>query len=152
MGSIMANNKKVHSFKYRIAYADTDRLGVVYYGNYFALFERGRTELMRDFGIRYRDLEEKDKVFLPASEAGCRYLAPARYDDLIQIKTGISKLGGAYIDFYYDVINSETGKKLAEGFTRHPFVGENWKPVRIPQKLRKTLEPFVTKSPISDGS
>ena len=61
----------VHEFEFRIAYAYTDRMGVVYYANYFMLFERGRTELLRSVGWRYRDVEEKLKVYLPAMEASC---------------------------------------------------------------------------------
>ena len=65
------------SFDFRIAYADTDRMGVVYYANYLTLFERGRTELMRNMGLRYRDLEEKEKVFLPVSELSALRLDPS---------------------------------------------------------------------------
>ena len=127
-------------FDTRIAYADTDRMGVVYYGNYFTLFERGRTELMRNLGIRYRDLEEKEKVYLPASEASCNYLSPAYYDDLIRVVTKISSLGGASIVFEYEIFNAETNKPIVRGMTRHPFVNGQWKPVRIPISIRKKLE------------
>lgn len=130
---------KSFEFDVRIAYADTDRMGVVYYANYFTLFERGRTELMRNLGLRYRDLEEKDKIFLPVSEASCRYLSPAKYDDLIRVTTRVKALGGAHIDFEYEIADAETGKKLAEGFTRHPFVNTAWKPVRVPATLRSKL-------------
>lgn len=131
---------KQFSFDVRISYADTDRMGVVYYGNYFTLFEKGRTELMRNMGLRYRDLEEKDQVFLPVNEASCRYLSPAYYDDLIRVVTVIKHIGGASIDFEYKILNVETGKLLAEGFTRHPFVNRQWKPIRIPPSLRSKLQ------------
>ncbi len=130
---------KEYSFETRIAYADTDRMGVVYYGNYFTLFERGRTELMRNLGIRYRDMEEKDHVFLPVVEATCRYLSPARYDDLIRISTTIDRLGGASVEFGYKIFNAETGKLIAEGMTRHPFVNDQWKPVRVPSSIKAKL-------------
>src|SRR5262245_25206507 len=107
-------------------------MGVVYYGNYFTLFERGRTELMRSLGLRYRDLEDKDQIFLPVSEASCRYFSPARYDDTIKIVTTITHLGGASIDFGYKIFNAENDKLVAEGMTRHPFVSAQWKPVRVP--------------------
>lgn len=126
-------------FDFRIAYADTDRMGVVYYANYLTLFERGRTELMRSIGLRYRDLEEKEKVFLPVSEAVCRYLHPAKYDDLIRVRTKIEKVGGASIDFSYEIVDVESHQKIAEGTTRHPFVNEQWKPVRVPQKIKEKL-------------
>lgn len=132
----MANLTQEFSFETRIAYADTDRMGVMYYGNYFTLFERGRTELMRNAGLRYRDMEEVEKVFLPAAEASCRYLHPAKYDDLIRIVTRIQKLGGASVDFEYEIVNAETGVRLAEGFTRHPFVNSDWKPVRVPASIK----------------
>jgi acyl-CoA thioester hydrolase len=125
----------VFEFQVRIAYADTDRMGVVYYANYFTLFERGRTELMRNANLRYRDLEDVEKVFLPVSEANCRYLAPARYDDLITVRTKVKTLGRAHIDFEYEIFDAETKKPLAEGFTRHPFVNSAWKPVRAPQSI-----------------
>jgi acyl-CoA thioester hydrolase len=128
-------NPAVFEFQVRIAYADTDRMGVVYYANYFMLFERGRTELMRNVGLRYRDLEENEKVFLPVSEASCRYLAPAHYDDLITVRTKVKELGRAHVDFEYEIFDAETRKPLADGFTRHPFVNSSWKPVRAPQSI-----------------
>lgn len=123
----------------RIAYADTDRMGVVYYANYFTLFERGRTELLRNAGLRYRDIEEQEKVFLPASEASCKYFSPAHYDELIRVKTTVKAMGAAHVDFTYEIFSTESGKKIAEGFTRHPFVNAQWKPVRIPKTLRAKL-------------
>ena len=130
-----------YEFEVRIAYADTDRMGVVYYGNYFRLFERGRTELMRNFGIRYRDLEENDHIYLPVSETHCRYLAPVRYDELIKIKTWVKEMGPATIEFEYEIVDAETQKKLAEGFTRHPFLNDKWKPIRVPKEIRAKLTP-----------
>ena len=76
-----------YDFEVRIAYADTDRMGVVYYANYLVLFERGRTEFLRSLGLRYRDLEEKQRLFMPAMESHVEYFAPARYDDLIKVRT-----------------------------------------------------------------
>jgi acyl-CoA thioester hydrolase len=133
----------VHEFEFRIAYADTDRMGVVYYANYFVLFERGRTELMRSLGFRYRDLEETHRIFLPAMESHCHYLAPARYDDLIRIRTFISELGGAHVTFRYEISDAENGRLLARGSTKHPFVNAKWRPVRIPPALRQVLSPLV---------
>ena len=90
---------KPYDFEVRIAYADTDRMGVVYYANYLVLFERGRTELLRNLGIRYRDLEEKHRLFMPVTDAHCEYYAPARYDDMIRVRTVIQELGGAFTIF-----------------------------------------------------
>jgi acyl-CoA thioester hydrolase len=131
-----------HEFQFdvRISYADTDRLGVVYYGNYFTLFEKGRTELLRNANVRYRDLEDNLKVFLPVSQASCDYKAPAHYDDLLRVVTRVKELGAAHVDFDYEIIDAETGRLLATGFTRHPFVNEKWKPVRVPEPIRNAFK------------
>ncbi len=133
----------VHEFEFRVAYADTDRMGVVYYANYFVLFERGRTELLRTLGFRYRDFEENMEIFLPAMEAGCEYLAPARYDDLIRIRTRLDRLGRAHIGFRYEIEDAESGRLLARGFTKHPFVNKKWRPVRVPAVLQRALAPLA---------
>jgi acyl-CoA thioester hydrolase len=132
-----------HEFEFRIAYADTDRMGVVYYANYYILFERGRTELLRTLGFRYRDFEENLQIFLPAMESRCRYLAPARYDDLIRIRTRVAELGRAHVTFDYEIEDVENGRLLARGSTKHPFVNKAWRPVRIPEPLRRALAPLV---------
>ncbi len=124
---------------YRVTYADTDKMGVVYYANYLVLFEKGRTELMRNLGLRYKHLEDHDKVYLPVSEATMQFHSPAHYDDLLRIRTKIQKLGAASINFEYEILNPDTGKIIMTGMTRHPFVDGHWKPVRMPDKIRKEL-------------
>ncbi len=128
-----------HEFDFRVAYADTDRMGVVYYANYLVLFERGRTELLRHMGFCYRDIEENDKVFLPVIESSCQYMAPAYYDDLIRVRTFVSDVGRASVSFRYEIENVQTGRALVKGSTKHPFVSQSWKPVRAPEKVRKAL-------------
>src|SRR5436853_4065820 len=101
-----------YDFEVRIAYADTDRMGVVYYANYLVLFERGRTEFLRSLGLRYRDLEEKQRLFMPAMESHVEYFAPARYDDLIKVRTYLSHLGAAHVVFTSEIYD-ETGALIA---------------------------------------
>ena len=134
-----------YDFDVRIAYADTDRMGVVYYANYLVLFERGRTEYLRNLGVRYRDLEEKQRIFLPAMESHVEYLAPAHYDDLIKVRTYISELGGAHIVFKYDITLVDSGALVARGMTKHAVVNLLWRPTRLPQDLRTLLENNLTK-------
>jgi acyl-CoA thioester hydrolase len=134
-----------HDFEYRIPYADTDRMGVVYYANYLVLFERGRTELLRHIGMRYRDLEEKEQLYLPAMEAHIEYSAPAHYDDLIRVRTFVSELGGAFVRFRYEVSNTETGVLVARGTTKHPVVNRRWRPTRLPPELRRRLKEYLSK-------
>ena len=82
-----------HEMTYRVPYADTDQMGVVYYANYLEYFERSRTEMLRSVGLPYSELE-KQGIFLPVSEAYCRYLAPARYDDLLTFRSRVSEIKG----------------------------------------------------------
>ncbi|MBI3564052.1 MAG: acyl-CoA thioesterase, partial [Elusimicrobia bacterium] len=135
-------------FGVRVAYADTDKLGIIYYANYLKFFEQGRTELMRGLGVRYRDLEIQRKLFLPAVEARIQYLAPSRYDDLLTIRTWIADLGKASISFECDVVDKDLGGKVcARGFSRHAVVNDLWRTTRIPEDLRVLLAPCVGRGP-----
>src|SRR4051812_3302423 len=136
---------RYYDFEVRISYSETDRMGVIYYANYLVFFERGRTEFLRSLGMRYRDLEEKEGIFLPAADAHVEYLHPGRYDDLIKVRTFISELGGAHITFRYEIINVEINQLIATGSSKHPTVNRAWKPTRIPPILRKLLEPHTEK-------
>ena len=132
----------VHEFDFRVAYADTDRMGVVYYANYLVLFERGRTEFLRSLGLRYREFEETRKLFMPALESHVEYYAPARYDDLIKVRTFISELGAAHIVFGSEIFD-ETGRLIAKGHVKLVVVNARWKPVRMPIDIRASLAPHV---------
>jgi len=131
-----------YDFEVRIAYADTDRMGVVYYANYLVLFERGRTEFLRNLGLRYRDMEEKQRLFMPVMESHCEYMAPARYDDLIRVRTFLGDLGGASLVFKHEIY-SESNALIAKGFTKHAVVNLLWRPTRLPEDLHKALEPHI---------
>ena len=87
---------------YQVAYADTDMMGVVYYANYFSLFERGRTELFRDMGIPYSEIE-KQGIYVPVSDARCRYKRSARYDDLVSIMSSVQETKPARITIAYQI-------------------------------------------------
>jgi acyl-CoA thioester hydrolase len=135
-------------FDVRVTYADTDKLGIIYYANYLKYFEQGRTELMRGLGVRYRDLEIQRKLFLPAVEARIQYLAPSRYDDLLTIRTWIADMGKASISFECDVVDKDLGGKVcARGFSRHAVVNDLWRTTRIPADLRVLLSPYVGLGP-----
>jgi acyl-CoA thioester hydrolase len=135
---------KFHEFQVRVTYADTDKLGIIYYSNYFKYFEEGRTELMRSLGVRYRDLELQRKIYLPAVETGCRYLSPSRYDDLLVVRTWLSSMGIASVRFENEIYDRESGgRKVARGFSRHAVVNDLWRTTRIPDDLRLLLEPYV---------
>lgn len=139
-----ARKSKFHEFKVRVTYADTDKAGIIYYANYLKYLEQGRTELLRSLGVRYRDLEVQRKLFLPAVDARCEYLAPSRYDDLLTIRTWISDLGRASIAFSCEVVDDELGGKVvARVHSRHAIVTDLWRPARVPADLRVLLAPYV---------
>lgn len=139
---------RFHEFDVRVTYADTDKLGIIYYANYLKYFEQGRTELLRAMGVRYRDLEIQRKLFLPAVEARCRYFAPSRYDDMLTVRTWIAELGRASVSFECDVVDKDLGGRLcARGFSRHAVVNDLWRTTRIPEDLRVLLTPFVGRGP-----
>ncbi|OAG26735.1 acyl-CoA thioesterase [Thermodesulfatator autotrophicus] len=129
---------KVARADYRIIYADTDCGGVVYYANYFRLFEIGRTELLRQAGLTYRDIEEKEGIILPVVEARARYRHPARYDDLITIETTFAELFPHKVRFEYKIWHEK--RLLVEGFTVHVPVNKEGRLVKFPEKLYSLLK------------
>jgi acyl-CoA thioester hydrolase len=124
----------------RVIYGDTDQMGVVYYANYFRYFEFARSEYFRAHGGSYRDLERKGR-FLPVVEASCSYKGPARYDDLLLIRTEISELRRASLTFAYELRRQSDERILCTGRTVHACVGPDGKPVRIPEQLATLLQP-----------
>lgn len=114
-------------------------MGVVYYGNYLTWFEVGRTDLLRQLGSSYRDIE-KDGVYLPVVEARCRYHHPARYDDVVEIRTKASRPSRALLRFDYELARASDDVALATGSTVHVATKGNGKPCRLPAKLTELFE------------
>ena len=125
--------------RFRVRYAETDQMGVVYYANYLIWMEVGRAEYCRASGIPYKDMEVSDGIRLAVVDAHCRYIHPAHYDEEIAVITSIGRANRRMIDFGYHIRNAETGQTLAEGETKHVFLGPTMKPVKLPQKYRSTL-------------
>jgi acyl-CoA thioester hydrolase len=121
---------------FRVRYAETDQMGVAYYGNYFTWMELGRVEYCRASGLRYRDMEEQDGILLVVVEASCRYHSPARYDDEVLIRTAITETNPRLIRFRYEMRDAATGRRIASGYTSHVFCGRDMKPVKLPVKYR----------------
>jgi len=121
----------------RVRYAETDQMGFVYYGNYFVFFEIGRVEYMRVRGLVYKEMEQQDDSFIPVAEAHCRYLRPARYDDVLRIRTRVAEARRRTIRFVYEIVNHGTGELLATGETVHVICSREGKPKALPEKYRK---------------
>ncbi|MEJ2032589.1 MAG: thioesterase family protein [Deltaproteobacteria bacterium] len=131
----------VHRCTCRVLYGDTDSGGVVYYANYLRYFEQGRTELMRDAILSYRELEEQGYI-LPVVECQCRYKASARYDDLLVIETALAEIKTVSCRFHYRILRKTDLKLLATGATVHAAVDRNGKLVRLPADLLEKLRGF----------
>jgi acyl-CoA thioester hydrolase len=120
--------------RFRVRYAETDQMGVVYYANYLVWMELGRVEYCRSIGLRYKDMEVNDGIFLAVAEASCRYLFPARYDEEIVLKTRVTQSGARMVRFSYEIAEAESGRKLATGETAHIFCGRDMRPLKLPEK------------------
>ncbi len=125
--------KKRHETVARILYKDTDRMGVVYYGNYLTFFEMGRTELMRHIGLANSALEARGYI-LPVVEAAVAYKGNVGYDEIITIETTISKATRVRVRFDYRVLD-EGGRLLVTGHTVHACLNSSLKPARLPEAL-----------------
>ncbi len=132
----------------RVRYAETDQMGIVYYANYLVWFEIGRVELLRSLGLAYSQLETEHECILPVIEANCRYRAPARYDDQIQIETRPALLRGSVVKFAYRIFR-ETDQKgeertlLAEGETVHLVCDDQLKRKPLPEHYAEALRALM---------
>lgn len=114
----------VNKTEIRVIYADTDQMGVVYHLNYLRYFEIGRTELLRELGISYKDMEEKYNVMLPVKEAFVDYKISIKYDDVIVVHTSVDKLRNASLKLKYEIRSKENDILYSTGYTLHPFVNK----------------------------
>lgn len=122
----------------RVRYAETDTMGVVYYANYFVWFEVGRTDLLRDAGWSYRDMEA-DGYLLPVLEANCVYRQSAKYDDELDVRTTGALLSAVRVKFMYDVVRPVDDVLLATGYTVHASIARDGRPFRLPDRVRQLL-------------
>jgi acyl-CoA thioester hydrolase len=123
---------------FRVRYAETDKMGVVYYANYLVWFEVGRADLLRSLGWTYRDMEHAG-VSLPVIEAHCEYHRPARYDDEIEVRTEGRMLSPVRMEFQYRVFRRDDQVLTASGRTVHAALDPNGRPCRLPQRVREVF-------------
>jgi acyl-CoA thioester hydrolase len=124
--------------QYRVIYGDTDQMGVVYYANYLAFFERGRCEYMRERSFDYATFE-REGFFLPVVDAYVKYKQPARFDDLITIDANITEATRITAQFSYTISRGDV--ILATGTTTHACVNREGRPVRWPESIKRGLLP-----------
>jgi acyl-CoA thioester hydrolase len=128
----------VSDLEVRVRYAETDQMRVAHHASYLVWFEAGRTEFIRERGRSYAQIESGGWL-LVVVEARCRYLRPARYDDLLIIRTHLASLGPASLEFAYEALRKADGAVLARGATVHAAVDRTGRPRRIPDDLRRLL-------------
>ncbi len=124
---------ETHETQLRVRYAETDQMGVVYHANYLVWMEVGRVEFFRAAGLRYRDFETATGLHLAVAEQQVRYLAPARYDDLVIIRTSMAEAHPRMVTIRYEIRHGETEQPLAKGYTKHVFLSANTlRPAKLP--------------------
>ncbi len=128
-----------HEMTYRVPYADTDQMGVVYYANYLEYFERSRTEMLRAAGLPYSELE-KMGVFLPVSEACCKYHDSAHYDDLLTFRSFVREMRGVRLTIASEVWRDD--RLLVSGHVVLACVNADRKVVRLPALLMEQCRKF----------
>jgi len=124
----------------RVRYAETDKMGVVYYANYLVWMEIARTDFCLFAGFRYSDMENEHGVMIAVAEARCRYRRPARYDDTVRIRTRLTRLKRRALTFEYEVFSAADGELLADGETVHVAVNSAGRPTSIPPAEFRMLE------------
>lgn len=118
-----------YDMQYRVPYADTDQMGVVYYANYLEYFERSRTEMFRQIGMPYSLMEEKG-IILPVSEAQCKYYSSAKYDDLLTFRSYVDEYSRVKVKINTEVLRGD--ELLAKGFVVLACVNREFKISRLP--------------------
>jgi acyl-CoA thioester hydrolase len=132
-------NSAPYIFQYRVRYADTDQMGVVYHARYFEWFEAARTEMLRERGLPYKVLKDAG-VSLPVIEAYCRYRLPVRYDDLVEVTTRMGERSKSRFRLDYEVRVQDDPVLRIDGYTWHCFVGKAGKPIRSPAEFAGFFE------------
>ena len=122
----------------RVRYAETDKMGVVYYANYLVWFEVARTDLLRSLGWSYREMEAAG-ISLPVIEAHCEYQRPARYDDEIEVRTEGLMLSPVRMQFTYTIVRRADDVVSASGRTVHAAVTSEGRPCKLPDRIRRVF-------------
>jgi acyl-CoA thioester hydrolase len=121
-----------HEITFRVRYAETDRMGLLHHANYIVYFEMGRTELLRERGISYRDIEDSGHL-LVVVVVGCKFKRPAYYDDLLTLRTTVERVTHVKIVHRYEVFRD--GLLLAEGHSTLACVDREGRPQALPDTL-----------------
>lgn len=126
----------------RVRYAETDQMGVVYHSNYFPWFESARAESIRELGFTYADMEKKGMI-MPVVDVHCRYLRPAKYDDLVTVKTILKELPIHHkIEFHHEVYNEKDELLAVAKIILYFMEAATMKKTTMPAELMEKLTPY----------
>ena len=142
----LAITPEEYETKLRVRYAETDQMGVVYHANYIVWFEVGRVEMLRQLGFTYSEMEKQDETHIAVVDVRCRFKAPARYDEVITLRTRLLNVRKSLLHFGYEVLRDEDGALLAEGETIHIVVDSGFKRIPLPQKYLPSFRKAAGKS------
>ncbi|MBN2794638.1 MAG: acyl-CoA thioesterase [Clostridia bacterium] len=128
-----------HKEYIRPRYEETDQMGVIYHGNYITWFEQARSGFFRALGYSYKQLEDEG-FWLPVIEVGAKYIAPAKYDEEVYVKTSVGLCQGVKLILNYEVYDAETDNLLVTGFTKHATTDKSLRPVSLKKKSPQVYE------------
>jgi acyl-CoA thioester hydrolase len=128
----------VHITEVRVRYGETDQMRVVYHAQYLVYCEIGRTELIRELGLPYAEMERRG-VMLAVTEANLRYHAAARYDDRLHIETQLTDVRSRGVSFDYLIRNADSGARLVSARTQLVGLDPGGRPASIPPEFRVLL-------------
>lgn len=138
-----------NQYEIRVRYRDTDKMGIVYNGNYFSYFEIGRNEMLRSMGMSYIEIEDRG-YYLPLLSASAEFKQPAKYDDIITVITETDSNFGARFEFKYQIYRGE--ELLTTGSTQHCFVEiATMKSCRPPKFFLNFIEKYLSDFPLPDA-
>lgn len=129
-----------HDVEFRVRYAETDQMGVVYHTNYLVWCEVGRTDYIRMRGMSYADIERAG-IGLAVSELSARFHGAARYDDLVRVRTTLADVRSRGITFDYVISKVETGERLVTARTALVSIDRSGRPTALPTGIRTLFEP-----------
>lgn len=128
----------IHQHKLRVRYSETDKMGIVYYGNYPQYFEVGRVEFMRSIGIVYADLE-KSGILMPVVKLEINYRKPAMYDEELTVETWIENLPTSKIVFHNKILGADS-RLICEGKVTLVFINDKFRPIKSPPEVVNALK------------
>lgn len=131
-----------YSIEKRVRYAETDKMGYLYYGHYAKYYEIGRVETIRSLGVSYKDLEDLHHVMLPVLKLECRYLKPAYYDELIRIDSILDEMPGKILRFHHELYNPDNELINTATVTLFFVDMKTGKRVSCPSLIAKKLKPY----------